>query len=90
MDFENILNHIKKRWTVSERHGLLTELKEVPLGASTGGEVLHLYAEFLMNLKQNNSGAFDEIEDLMDEFAKESAAFGTMIKGYKYKPYWRS
>jgi len=90
MDFGEILDQIKKRWIVSERYDLIAKLEDAPRCASTGGEVMHLRAQFLLELKQNDPSAFKEIADLVDEFAKECAAYGTILKGYNYKAYWRS
>jgi hypothetical protein len=90
MDLGEIFDQIKKRWTSSERYELIAKLDDAPRGAATGGEGMSLYAGFLLELKKSDPNAFDEIADLVDEFAKENAAYGAIIKGYNYKPYWRS
>ena len=90
MDLGEIFNQIKEHWATSGRFELITKLEEAPNGAATGGEALSLYAGFFLKLKENNPKAFNEIAHLVDEFAKECAAHGTMIKGYNYKPYNRS
>ena len=87
MDINEVFNQIKKRWVLSERYKLIEELEEAPRSAATGGEVQHLYAKFFLELKENDLNAFSEIADLVDEFAKECAKYGTIVKGYNYKPY---
>ena len=90
MDFGEVFNQIKQRWTISERYELIRDLEEAPRGAATGGEVMHLHAKFLLKLKQSDLTAFSEVADPVDQFAKECAKYGAIIKGYNYKPYNRS
>jgi hypothetical protein len=90
MDFGEIFNQIKERWILSKRYDLIANFDEAPRGAATGGEATSMYAGFLLELKQSDPSAFNDIQDLVDEFAKECAAYGTILKGYNYKPYWRS
>ena len=89
MDFGEILDQIKKRWIVSERYDLIVKVDEAPRGAATGGEAIGMCAGFLLELKQSDPPAFHEIADLVDEFAKECAAYGLILNGYNYKAYWR-
>jgi hypothetical protein len=68
MSFKDILDKIDERWIASERYELIQQFKEAPQGAATGTEGTGIIGSFLIDLKENNKEAYDEIEDLLDEF----------------------
>jgi len=85
MEFGEILDQLKKRWIISERYELLVKLDEAPRGGATGGEGIGMIGSFLLGLKQTDPDAFNEVPDLVDEFAERCAENGGRLNGYNYK-----
>ncbi|HEY4799243.1 MAG TPA: hypothetical protein VII99_09240 [Bacteroidia bacterium] len=79
MEIDELWKLIKERWIKSERYELIIALEEAPQGAATGGEGVGLIWKFLIELEEKDKDAFNEIEDLVEEFIKRSRKYGNIL-----------
>jgi len=75
MELSEIVKQIKERWSVSNRKELIIEFDKAPQYAGSGLEGLVLMGNFLLQLRQKDLEAYNEIQDLVDEYIKMSLRY---------------
>ena len=81
MDFNTIIEEIKKKWTSSNNQNLIVELDNVISSGSTGMEITFMVGSFLVKLKGDNPSAYKIIISDIQDYLKLCKENGIKIVG---------